>query len=188
MKFEIGLILCCGFFSGCTHFEKKSIIPLPVGTEFTVRQGAFGKSSHNQTGNEYAWDLEVPFGQEVISAFDGRVYFVYQPQETDHGCFQENRETAWNILIENTDSSVSQYTHVDSNRKVGEKIRKGDVIGHTIQRGWICYPHLHYSVFENIKHLYNSGQAKTLSIQFLGIPGGRLQEGQKYKTGDMYSK
>lgn len=54
-------------------------IPLPKGTKTTVRQGAFGASSHNESGNQYSWDFEVPFDTPVIAAERGAVVDVWLP-------------------------------------------------------------------------------------------------------------
>ena len=52
---------------------KRVGFPLPSGTKTVVSQGAFGDYSHNEKGNEYNWDLDVPYGTPVIAVENGVV-------------------------------------------------------------------------------------------------------------------
>ncbi|MBK9321625.1 MAG: hypothetical protein IPM97_01475 [Bdellovibrionaceae bacterium] len=45
---------------------KKVSLPLKPGTAFKISQGAFGCCTHNISGYEYAWDFDVPYGNQVI--------------------------------------------------------------------------------------------------------------------------
>jgi hypothetical protein len=65
---------------------KKVIIPLQPGTNYKVRQGAFGKSSHDKKGNQFQWDLQVPLGTTILSVDDGIVMYLYQPENPKGGC------------------------------------------------------------------------------------------------------
>lgn len=38
---------------------KRAILPFSPGTKFEISQGAFGKQSHSEPGNEYSWDFDV---------------------------------------------------------------------------------------------------------------------------------
>lgn len=72
------LVLACLCASACTSSSLRGgasaprvmtpvVVGLPFapGTAFTVSQGAFGVKSHSKPGNEYNWDLAVPFGTSV---------------------------------------------------------------------------------------------------------------------------
>ncbi len=161
---------------------KHSIIPLKPGTSFVVRQGAFGRSSHNERGNEFQWDLEVPLNTQVLAVDDGTVFYLYQPEGAKGGCNPEYSKYAWGLHIEHDDKSISQYLHVLATVKVGQKIKKGDVIGHTVWLGWICYPHVQFGIYKSRYNMYNSSMRETLPVYFEGIADGLLKEGEKYST------
>ncbi len=155
---------------------RHSGIPLASGTKFKVKQGAFGHSSHREPGNEFAWDLEIPWGTPILAVEDGTVFYSYQPANAGGGCDSKFSNDAWNVLIQNIDGSVAQYTHVEGLVRTGEKVKKGQVIGHNVPRGWVCYPHVHYSIYRSRDTLYQSPNRETLPIYFDGIPGGILKE------------
>jgi len=46
---------------------KKVELPFSKATSFFISQGAFGKDSHNEKGNEYSWDFAVPYGTKVMA-------------------------------------------------------------------------------------------------------------------------
>ncbi|MBI2602337.1 MAG: M23 family metallopeptidase [Deltaproteobacteria bacterium] len=160
------------------HF-KQLPIPLPRKTITTVRQGAFGKSSHNEPGNQYNWDFETPLGTPVVAAEDGVVIDVWKPNRGG-GCDAAYAAVAHNIKIEHTDGTVAQYVHIDTPLRSGDRVAKGQTIAHTAVNGWICYPHLHFGVYASRNNLYSSPARKTLPIYFLGIPDGIAREGDSY--------
>jgi murein DD-endopeptidase MepM/ murein hydrolase activator NlpD len=153
-------------------------LPLPSGTRTRVRQGAFGRSSHHEDGNEYSWDFEVPFGTAVLAVADGEILEVYQPSVG--GCDRRYASSANNVKLKLTDGSVAQYVHIDSLVEIGQQVTAGQVIARTARNGWICYPHLHFGVYASDRHLYASAERRTLPIYFEGIPGGIARQGRSY--------
>lgn len=187
-------MIIISFFCSCTHVRtnpyqdsspqdqlkfKKLPIPLPKGTPFTVTQGAFGKYTHSEPGNEYHWDLAVPYDTEVIAVEGGKVLGTFEPNKGG-GCNPKFSNLAHVIQIEHQDKSVAQYVHIKSLVKKGMKIKKGDVIAHTANNGFTCLPHLHFGVFKSKEQLYDSPTRETLPIYFLGIGGGILIDGKSY--------
>lgn len=158
---------------------RASGLPLAPGTPFTVRQGAFGKSSHREKGNEFSWDLEVPFGTPVHAVDDGVVMFVYQPAG-GAGCDPQFADAAWNVQVEHKDRTVAQYVHVEAEISLGGRVRKGQRIGKTVERGWLCYPHLHFGIYRSRDTLHVSPKRETLPLRFDGVADGLLVEGQAY--------
>jgi len=92
---------------------KQVRIPLPSGVSFIISQGAFGKNSHDEKGNEYQWDFDVPYGTEVVAAASGRVLAVWEPHEGG-GCDPKFSGAAHNIKVVHDDGTVAQYVHVES--------------------------------------------------------------------------
>lgn len=158
---------------------KHVVFPFASGVSLNVRQGAFGKSSHNELGNQYSWDFQVPFGTEVHSVENGVVIEVWQPQKGGK-CSSDYSSFAQNIKIEHADGTVAQYVHIKTNLKIGNKVQKGEIIALTDKNGWICYPHLHFGVYSDRKHLYDSTERKTIPLTFEGATDGLAVEGKTY--------
>lgn len=146
---------------------KKSSIPLPPKTRFKISQGAFGSSTHNIKGYEYAWDFDVPFGTEVIATEDGRVIQVYEPVGKG-ACDPKKNDVAHNIKILLRDGTVAQYVHIQSKVKIGDEVKKGQTIAVTSNNGYLCTPQLHFNFFRDQKHLPENGNAQTIPVYFEG--------------------
>ncbi|MCX6125450.1 MAG: M23 family metallopeptidase [Proteobacteria bacterium] len=155
-------------------------LPIPLSSKIItrVRQGAFGKSSHNEPGNEYNWDFEVPLGTTVLAVGDGDIFQVSQPSVG--GCDPKYADKANNLKIKLADGSVAQYLHIETALKVGDHVVKGQVIAHTAMNGWLCYPHVHFGVYASEHQLYSSPNRKTVPIFFEDIPDGIAREGETY--------
>lgn len=157
---------------------KRLPVPLPTGTKTTVRQGAFGKSSHNEPGNELSWDFEVPLGTPVIAVGDGVVFHIQQPSVG--GCDPKFANSANILQIKLKDGAVAQYLHIATTLKAGEAVRRGQIVAHTAANGWFCYPHVHFGVYASDKQLYASPDRKTVPIYFEGLPDGLAREGDSF--------
>jgi murein DD-endopeptidase MepM/ murein hydrolase activator NlpD len=191
--------LICLLLAGCATgspyerqvFKKEGVVsrearlPFSEGTRFLVRQGAFGRSSHSEPENEYAWDLEVPLGTSVLAVEDGVVLDLYLPQPEQGGCDSKFVDSPWNMKVEHADGTVAQYMHVHPRARfrVGERVKRGDVIAETAANGWFCYPHLHFGMYRSRNHLYSSHKRESIPVLFRGVPEGILREGLSYEVG-----
>lgn len=73
-------------------------LPLASGTKFWISQGAFGTNTHNEPGNEYHWDLDVPYGTDVIAVEDGVVFWVWEPDDDGGGCDPKYSAASFNVV------------------------------------------------------------------------------------------
>jgi murein DD-endopeptidase MepM/ murein hydrolase activator NlpD len=158
---------------------KKVALPFRKGTEVYVSQGAFGKASHSESGNQYSWDFDVPYGTEVLAVEDGKVVGIWAP-EKDGGCDRSYSEFAHNIKIEASDGTVAQYVHIEPRVKVGQLVKRGEVVAVTARNGFICEPQLHFGIYQSRDNLYTSPTRKTLPVLFDGLPGGVAKEGLRF--------
>ncbi len=159
---------------------KRTIIPLRATQTFEISQGAFGRDSHDEEGNEYSWDFAVSFGTEVIAVEGGRVIDVYQPKDSKPGgCDSSLANSAHNIKVEHLDGTVAQYVHVDPLVPKGSSVARGETIAKTANNGWLCQPHLHFSIYRSKNHLYDSPNRETIPLYFEQVPGGILTRGFK---------
>ena len=179
----LGLIF---FVSGCATLRQREAtltvnLPFPVGVEALVSQGAFGKASHDEPGNQYSWDFDVPFGTPVTAVEAGRVLEVWKPNRGG-GCDAKFSADAHNIKIEHADGTVAQYVHVDSVVEVGQQIRRGEVIAVTGNNGWLCQPQLHFGIYASKTQLYSSPGRKTIPLLFKGLPNGQANPGLRFSV------
>ena len=89
-------------------------------------------------------DLSAPIGTPIYATGDGRVEKIKKSRsKKDYGNY---------ILINHGYDYQSFYAHLD---KVlvskGQKVQRGDIIGHVGNTGKSTAPHLHYEVVVNGK-------------------------------------
>lgn len=153
-------------------------LPFSRGNEFEIFQGYNGKFSHQ---NENSLDFSMPEGTEILSAREGKV--VELIQNNTRSCPREECNKYNNyITIMHADGSFAQYTHIKTNSsryKIGDDVKKGEVIAYSGNVGWTSGPHLHFVCF-----LGRFGKWKTLETKFRINKGDQLailKEGNVYR-------
>jgi len=162
---------------------KEVSLPLLPGTPFYLSQGAFGKYTHHDRGEEYKWDFDVPYGTPVVAVESGIVLSVWEPQ-TGGGCDPRYNEDAHNLKIQHADGTVAQYTHIKSHVHPGQYVRRGSIIAETAKNGFICSPQLCFSIYQSAGSLHESPSPRTIPLRFSAIKGGLLREGSYYTVPD----
>ena len=92
-----------------------------------------------QMENHTGIDFELPEGSDVVATADGVVV---------HARYDGN----WgnHVLIKHGDNFSTRYSHLAAAIvKQGDKIAKGDVVGHVGNSGLSKAPHLHYEILKN---------------------------------------
>lgn len=139
-------------------------------------QGYFGKFSHSDT---HALDFEMPEGTQIVAAREGVV--IKTKQDSNRGGpsrdFIDQGNFVW---IYHNDGTFGSYFHLRQNGvrvKVGQQVKRGDLIGLSGNTGWSSAPHLHFEVL-----LPNNGAKKTVPTKFLLADGKieELREGSSY--------
>ena len=178
-----------GFSPGCHKSDyspaKDSIyvLPYPIGREYGISQGNCGIYTHKRDflngvhGDlRYAYDFEIPIGQDITAARSGEVLTIEERYEDyTNDIWQTNY-----IQILHDDGTIGVYLHFTKNGvlvDVGDEIKQGVKIGIAGATGYVGYiPHLHFHVFEK-EHKsctlygtddseYNFKGCKTLPITF----------------------
>ena len=145
----------------------KYYLPFKKSKSFTVSQGYHGAISHQ---NENAIDFTMPIGTEIVAVRDGVVVKIVQNNIKnckERACMKYNNY----ITLYHNDGTFAEYTHIKKNGskvKVGEKIKKGQVIAYSGNVGWSTGPHLHLVIY-----LPRMKTRKTLETKFL-INNGEL--------------
>jgi murein DD-endopeptidase MepM/ murein hydrolase activator NlpD len=119
-------------------------LPFQKGKQYMLFQGYNGRLSHQ---NENALDFIMPEGSEVVAARDGIIIKVVQ--NNNESCMQEECKKFNNYLsVYHLDGTFADYVHLRMNGakfKVGDKVRKGELIAYSGNTGWSSGPHLHFA-------------------------------------------
>lgn len=121
-------------------------LPFPKGKSYRVGQGYNGNQTH---AGRYALDFDMEEGSVISAIRDGIVTKVIQ--RNDRGCPSEKCHEYNNmVLVTHSDGSVADYSHMKKNGakvKVGDEVKRGQVIGLSGATGWASGDHLHLEVY-----------------------------------------
>lgn len=167
------------FFSKSPIYDRNYAYDLPYkkGKFFKVIQGYDGNFTHYNTN---AIDFEMPEGTEVLAARDGIVVQVIQ--NNNKGCPSEKCAQYGNyISILHSDKTRAEYWHIKhkgSVVQVGNKVKKGDLIGYSGNTGWSYGSHLHFVCYspsymgmkkeETVKTLFKTGDGNRIEYLYEG--------------------
>jgi murein DD-endopeptidase MepM/ murein hydrolase activator NlpD len=127
--------------------KAKNVYSFPVGKKHIIRISYDDSPAH--VGNlKHSIDFIVPEGTPVKASAGGIV--VDAKDGSKIGGKEKKFEMLGNFVeIEHAGKECSEYEHLSKVLvKVGEKVRKGQLIGYSGSTGWIANmgPHLHFMV------------------------------------------
>lgn len=117
-----------------------------------VEQGYGGGYSHSDAQNRYAVDFAADIGTQVLAARAGTVMQV--EADFDRGGLNAEKYAgrANFVRIVHDDGTMALYAHLDLDGvlvRVGQRVRKGQIIGLSGNTGYTSGPHLHFAVQAN---------------------------------------
>ena len=124
-------------------------LPFQEGQSYAVTQAYGGKlTSHNNRENLYAVDFAMPRGMPVVAARGGVVIdATFRHQEGGFDIrFLDKANT---VAIVHEDGTVAEYAHLSPGPEIvtlGQRVKPGDLIGHSGNTGYSSGPHLHFIV------------------------------------------
>lgn len=120
------------------------LLPWTGGVAFTVTQG-HNTGSHVGLSS-WAWDFGMAIGTPVRAAHDGTVRLARGDSRTG-GCDSAFSADANYVVVDRGDGLESVYLHLDSTTmRVGQLVRRGDIVGRSGETGWSCGAHLHFQI------------------------------------------
>jgi murein DD-endopeptidase MepM/ murein hydrolase activator NlpD len=123
-------------------------LPFEKGKTFRVIQGYFSQFSHKERA---ALDFNMKPGARIAAAREGIVIRV--KEDGDRGGFKKKYRPYGNhIVIEHADGSRAGYWHLQKDGalvKVGDTVKRGQVIALSGQTGYAAVPHLHFLVWRS---------------------------------------
>ena len=125
-------------------------LPFLKGKRYKVLQGQNGSFTHKGPVSKYAIDFKMNVGQEIFAIREGLV--IRTKSNSDEGGFSKKYLKKANIIfIYHTDGTFAQYAHLKKNGvvvKVGDTVKKGQIIGYSGNTGMSTEPHLHFAVYK----------------------------------------
>lgn len=140
-------------------------LPFRRGQQYAVHQAFNGSFSHSTPENQYAVDLALPLGTDVLAA---RAGIVMQVQDDFYRAgldLDKFGERANMVLILHSDGSFAVYAHLDLESVMvsqGQRVEAGTLIGKSGNTGFTTGPHLHFVVQHN-----RAGRLVSLPFQFM---------------------
>lgn len=163
-----------------TDFDESQTydLPFPKDEYFYVHQGYNGDFSHQ---NKNSLDFTMPINTNIYAVKKGVVVKVVD--ENSKNCPTKECLKYNNVLmLYHVDGTFSEYAHINTNGarvKVGDTVKKGQLIAKSGNVGFSTGPHLHFTLFyQQIK------TRKTLKTKFKiddGTKAVYLKEKEKYK-------
>ena len=149
-------------------------LPYEKGSAYLFIQGANSSMSHK---SELSFDFKMKPGSKICAVRDGKVIQVKSNSNTG-GLKPEFMNDGNHIIIVHEDGSVAQYWHLQKGGvyvTIGEKVKKGQVIGASGNTGYTAFPHLHFQVIDK--------NSKEILPRFLTKKGAKyLRPGRWYKN------
>jgi len=136
-------------------------LPWSKGLTFGVAQGYNGEQTHR---GKNAIDWDMPVGTSVRAARDG-IIIDLKDNFYEGGISDDLRSRANFVGILHSDGTVGQYVHLDYRGvkvKIGDRVRRGDVIARSGDIGFSSGPHLHFEVYT----VTSSLERKTIPVRF----------------------
>lgn len=162
-----------------TNYDKdfKYFLPFEKGQSFEVSQGYNGSFSHQ---GENALDFKMDIGTKVMAVRKGTVVRVIDTNNKT--CPKKDCEKYNNlILIYHSDGTFAKYAHIKKNGakvKVGDVVKKGQLIAESGNVGRSTGPHLHLVIF--LQKLEERRTLKTMFLKDEGNTTGFLKEKNTY--------
>lgn len=153
-------------------------LPYENNTSHLLIQGYFSRFSHKERA---ALDFKMRRGTNVLAARNGIVVRVKQ-DGSKGGWNKKYRPYGNNIIIQHADGSRAGYWHLQYNSalvKVGDTVKKGQVIALSGKTGYAALPHLHFLVWT----FNNNGQWQQVPTRFQTSGGIKyLRPMRKYRS------
>lgn len=120
--------------------------PWPCDVSYRITQGHNGGS---HTGNgAWAWDIGIPVGADVTAPADGTIRRI-RMDSTTGGCSSSYGNDANYVVVDFGDGTEALLLHLQANSstlRVGDRVKRGQVVGKVGLTGWVCGAHLHFQI------------------------------------------
>ena len=150
-------------------------LPFIGNKHFYISQAFYGEYTHKGDQNQYALDIAMPEGTDVLAARGGVIMDIAE-DFYDGGVDAKNMQRGNYIRILHDDGSMAIYAHLQLESVLvarGQRVEALQKIAKSGNTGFTSGPHLHFAVqinaglkLKSVPFLlqYKSGEAKTPKI------------------------
>ena len=150
------------------HSRYSYRLPYAKDEAYPVSQAYEGGKTH-KGDMRFAIDWAMDVGTPIHAAREGTV--IYSCEKYSEGKFHASLKDKANIItIYHKDGTVAVYAHLKKNGikvSVGQRVRKGQLIGYSGNTGYSGGPHLHF----HVTYLTNDLKTKTIPTRFITSQG-----------------
>jgi murein DD-endopeptidase MepM/ murein hydrolase activator NlpD len=122
-------------------------LPYKKGVRHLFIQGANSGFSHK---DELSFDFKMKRGSKICASRPGLV--IGTKYDSDKGGLKDEfLDDGNHIIIQHDDGSTGHYWHLEKDGvlvKVGETVKKGQLIGYSGNTGYTAFPHLHFQIID----------------------------------------
>ena len=126
--------------------------PFPLGLDFPVSQAFPDVLTHQTLDSQFAVDIAMPVGTDVLAARGG-VVFAVEANNYRGGLDRDRDGPMANVVhIVHDDGTFSLYAHLNWNSirvQPGDRVNAGQYIADSGNTGYSSGPHLHFAVQQN---------------------------------------
>lgn len=126
-------------------------LPFVGNKKFYISQGFNGKFTHKGAQNQYAMDIAMPEGSDILAAREGVVMDIAK-DFYDGGVDAKKLHRANYIRILHDDGSMAIYAHLKLESVVvapGQRVKAMQKIAQSGNTGFTSGPHLHFAIQVN---------------------------------------
>lgn len=131
--------------------------------------GVAKHSSAHKGKLKHSIDFGCEEGTKVYASLGGLVVYVKEDSNVG-GHHRRYWDDGNRIVIKHKNNEYSAYEHLQyhgSNVELGQRVRKGQLIGYSGNTGFSSGPHLHFEVFNEPDSEYCEGTTLLVSIRGL---------------------
>ena len=127
------------------------VLPWEIGKTFSIGQGNCTEGSHSFGQLQFAYDINMPIGTEIVAMRSGIVVKVIESYEDLESGTVGLLDEANLINVKHDDGTEAQYVHLTLNgalKNEGDSVVQGEVIALSGNTGKTSGPHLHFQVIQ----------------------------------------
>lgn len=133
------------------NFDSPYVLPWEIGKTFKVGQGNCTNGSHSLGDFQYAYDIDMPIGTNIVAMRSGIVVKVIENFKDLETGIVGAIDEANVINIKHADGTEAQYVHLTYDgalKNEGDNVTQGEIIALSGNTGKSTGPHLHFHVIQ----------------------------------------
>ncbi len=143
-------------------------LPYAISSSHVVSQG-FNTNMTHKGKNAYAIDFAMNIGTKIYASRGGVVVGI--KEDSSRGGYSREFARDGNfVTIEHKDATLATYYHLNKNGvvvKIGEGVKRGELLAYSGNTGYSSGPHLHFQVYKAV----DAKTTQSIPIKFMSERG-----------------